>query len=40
MNPQLMVQVAEQPGLAEVAADATTALQAAIDSLRTDSAES
>ncbi|AOD21936.1 ABC transporter [Rhodococcus sp. p52] len=36
MNPQMMVQVADQPGLAEVADDATTALQAAIDSLKAD----
>ncbi|MGW0024357.1 DUF302 domain-containing protein [Rhodococcus sp. NPDC003383] len=33
MNPRLMVQVADQPGLGEVADDATVALQAAIDSL-------
>ena len=33
MNPQVMVQVADQPGLGAVADDATTALQAAIDSL-------
>ena len=33
MNPQMMVQVADHPGLAEVADDATAALQAAIDSL-------
>lgn len=39
MNPQIMVQVADQPGLAEVAADATTALQAAIDSLKADTAK-
>ncbi|MBF4478936.1 Uncharacterized conserved protein, DUF302 family [Rhodococcus rhodochrous J3] len=36
MNPQMMVQVADQPGLAEVADDATTALQAAIDALKSD----
>lgn len=36
MNPQMMVQVADQPGLTEVADDATTALQAAIDSLKAD----
>ena len=34
MNPQVMVQVADQPGLGAVADDATAALQAAIDSLR------
>src|SRR5690606_19377368 len=34
MNPQMMVQVADSPGLADVADDATTALQAAIDSLK------
>jgi len=39
MNPQMMVQVADQPGLAEVAAAATTALQAAIDSLKADTAQ-
>jgi uncharacterized protein (DUF302 family) len=39
MNPQMMVQVADQPGLAEVADDATTALQAAIDSLRAGTAK-
>ncbi|MBC2641899.1 MULTISPECIES: DUF302 domain-containing protein [unclassified Rhodococcus (in: high G+C Gram-positive bacteria)] len=33
MNPQVMVQVADQPGLGAVADDATTALQAAIDTL-------
>ena len=33
MNPQLMVQVADQPGLREVADDATAKLQAAIDTL-------
>ena len=33
MNPQLMVQVADQPGLREVADDATTKLQAAIDAI-------
>lgn len=33
MNPQIMVQVADQPGLGQVADDATAALQAAIDSL-------
>ncbi|KHJ71942.1 DUF302 domain-containing protein [Rhodococcus sp. Chr-9] len=36
MNPQMMVQVADQPGLAEVADDATNALQAAIDALKSD----
>ncbi|MCW3469136.1 DUF302 domain-containing protein [Rhodococcus pyridinivorans] len=36
MNPQMMVQVADSPGLADVADDATTALQAAIDSLKAD----
>ncbi|MCZ4586047.1 DUF302 domain-containing protein [Rhodococcus opacus] len=39
MNPQMRVQVADQPGLAEVADDATTALQAAIDSLKADAAK-
>ncbi|MGN5240902.1 MULTISPECIES: DUF302 domain-containing protein [unclassified Rhodococcus (in: high G+C Gram-positive bacteria)] len=39
MSPQMMVQVADQPGLAEVADDATTALQAAIDSLRAGTAK-
>ena len=39
MNPQMMVQVTDQPGLAEVADDATAALQAAIDSLRSDAAK-
>ncbi|MFD6857894.1 DUF302 domain-containing protein [Rhodococcus sp. NPDC060086] len=39
MNPQMMVQVADRPGLAEVADDATTALQAAIDSLKADTAQ-
>ncbi len=34
MNPQVMVQVADRPGLQEVADDATARLQAAIDSLR------
>lgn len=38
MNPQMMVQVADRPGLAEVADNATTALQAAIDSLQADTA--
>ena len=33
MNPQVRVQVADQPGLGAVADDATAALQAAIDSL-------
>lgn len=33
MDPQVMVQVADQPGLREVADDAATKLQAAIDSL-------
>ncbi|MEU5840730.1 DUF302 domain-containing protein [Rhodococcus sp. NPDC047139] len=36
MNPQMMVQVADQPGLAEVADDATAALRAAIDALKAD----
>ena len=36
MNPQVMVQVADQPGLGAVADDATAALQAAIDSLSRD----
>ncbi|AHD22816.1 ABC transporter [Rhodococcus pyridinivorans SB3094] len=36
MNPQMMVQIADSPGLADVADDATTALQAAIDSLKAD----
>ncbi|WP_138841749.1 DUF302 domain-containing protein [Rhodococcus pyridinivorans] len=36
MNPQMMVQVADSPGLSDVADDATTALQAAIDSLKAD----
>lgn len=36
MNPQVMVQVADQPGLGAVADDATAALQAAIDSLTRD----
>ncbi|MFD6859078.1 DUF302 domain-containing protein [Rhodococcus sp. NPDC060090] len=39
MNPQMMVQVADQPGLAEVADDATAALQTAIDSLKADTAK-
>lgn len=39
MNPQIMVQVADQPGLHEVADDATTALRAAIDSLSADTAK-
>ncbi|MGV9747220.1 DUF302 domain-containing protein [Rhodococcus zopfii] len=39
MNPQIMVQVADQPGLHEVADDATTALRAAIDSLNADTAK-
>ena len=39
MNPQMMVQVADSPGLADVADDATTALQAAIDSLNADAVE-
>lgn len=38
MNPQMMVQVADRPGLAEVADDATAALQAAIDSLAAETA--
>ncbi|WP_068154313.1 DUF302 domain-containing protein [Rhodococcus phenolicus] len=38
MNPQMMVQVADHPGLAEVADDATAALQAAIDSLAAETA--
>jgi uncharacterized protein (DUF302 family) len=33
MNPQLMVQVSDQPGLREVAADAAVKLQAAVDAL-------
>lgn len=33
MNPAIMVQVADQPGLREVADDATTKLQAAIEAL-------
>ena len=33
MNPQVMVQVADQPGLGGVADDATAALRAAIDAL-------
>ncbi|ONM48847.1 DUF302 domain-containing protein [Nocardia donostiensis] len=33
MNPEVMVAVTEEPGLRGVAADATTQLQAAIDSL-------
>lgn len=33
MNPQLMVQVSDQPGLREVAADAAIKLQAAVDAL-------
>jgi uncharacterized protein (DUF302 family) len=33
MDPQVMVQVADQPGLREVADDAAARLQAAIDSL-------
>ena len=33
MNPQVMVQVANQPGLGGVADDATAALRAAIDAL-------
>ena len=36
MDPQVMVQVADQPGLGEVADDAAAALQAAIDSLSRD----
>ncbi|MCR8692654.1 DUF302 domain-containing protein [Rhodococcus pyridinivorans] len=39
MNPQMMVQVVDSPGLADVADDATTALQAAIDSLKADAAK-
>ncbi|MDO1483597.1 Uncharacterized conserved protein [Rhodococcus rhodochrous] len=39
MNPQMMVQVADSPGLADVADDATTALQAAIDSLKAEAAK-
>ncbi|WP_072691725.1 DUF302 domain-containing protein, partial [Rhodococcus marinonascens] len=35
MNPELMVKVAEEPALQEVADEATTRLQAAIDSLST-----
>ncbi|MCV7129794.1 MULTISPECIES: DUF302 domain-containing protein [Mycobacteriaceae] len=33
MNPQLMVQVSDQPGLREVADDAAIKLQAAVDAL-------
>lgn len=33
MNPQLMVQVSDQPGLREVADDAAVKLQAAVDAL-------
>ncbi|NDK89229.1 DUF302 domain-containing protein [Gordonia desulfuricans] len=33
MNPDIMVQVADAPGLPDVAADAATRLRAAIDSL-------
>ena len=33
MDPQVMVQVSDEPGLREVANDAATKLQAAIDSL-------
>ncbi|WP_305092288.1 DUF302 domain-containing protein [Prescottella sp. R16] len=33
MNPAIMVQVTEDPGLEEVAAEATTRLRAAIDAL-------
>ena len=33
MDPQIMVQVSDQPGLREVADDAATKLQAALDSL-------
>lgn len=33
MDPQIMVQVADQPGLRDVADDATTKLRAAIDAL-------
>ena len=36
MDPQVMVQVADQPGLREVADDAADKLQAAIDSLGAD----
>ena len=36
MNPQVMVQVADQPGLGGVADDATAALRAAIDALTED----
>lgn len=39
MNPQVMVQVADQPGLGAVADDATAALQAAIDSLDPDAGD-
>ncbi|UZG59645.1 DUF302 domain-containing protein [Rhodococcus opacus] len=39
MNPQVMVQVADQPGLGAVADDATTELQAAIDSLSRDTGD-
>ncbi|PBC40105.1 DUF302 domain-containing protein [Rhodococcus sp. ACS1] len=37
MNPQVMIQVADQPGLGAVADDATAALQAAIETLSRDS---
>ncbi|MGW0018885.1 DUF302 domain-containing protein [Rhodococcus sp. NPDC003382] len=40
MNPQMMVQVADHPGLGAVADDATAALQAAIDSLAASAATS
>ncbi|WP_370184081.1 DUF302 domain-containing protein [Rhodococcus wratislaviensis] len=39
MNPQVMVQVADQPGLGAVADDATAALQAAIDTLSRDTGD-
>jgi uncharacterized protein (DUF302 family) len=35
MNPQIMVQLVDQPGMREVADEVTTKLQAAIESLRT-----
>ena len=39
MNPQVMVQVADQPGLGAVADDATAALRAAIDALSADASK-
>jgi hypothetical protein len=35
MDPQVMVKVADEPGLGEIADDATERLQAAIDTLGT-----